>query len=447
MGRRERKRSPQVSREDTEPAADEEPLSEPLSEPPVQEEDEPEFGFGRRDDSSAAVTRVTGFIAVLLVFVVIAIWNPGHGVSSGTWGFKHKLKKKPPKHMWPSPEDAVPGCTPVGNVSRSRPPARMSRVFLLQRDERKNLADMINYHRQAFSPDQIVILDHRSEDSLTKRVLQRFSQVGGHVWRCERDYAQHRADMMSRVMKLYAPYSTYLIPLEADEMLALHTQNDTLDWSSAALSSALASLPDSAKMFKARTTAGVPHDCPNMPLSEEQSESALVAEKCLGAAKPLDGFSCGSRTFYRGDDFAATDDRNTIGATTAQPDPLKNAGACVQGGLEPLYHRSPLVIIHFQVGSLNDLVMRVMRQAARLSPARCNQKDRPHVSSEIKELQMYCQWHATISKAELNLTAIRPRYERTYCAPPETLVSLQAALRRACFPPTSAHSLVPVGGM
>jgi len=105
------------------------------------------------------------------------------------------------------------------------------------------------------------------------------------------------------------------------------------------------------------------------------------------------------------------------------------------------------VIIHFQVGSLNDLVMRVMRQAARLSPARCNQKDRPHVSSEIKELQMYCQWHATISKAELNLTAIRPRYERTYCAPPETLVSLQAALRRACFPPTSAHSLVPVGGM
>ena len=53
----------------------------------------------------------------------------------------------------------------------------------------------------------------------------------------------------------------------------------------------------------------------------------------------------------------------------------------------------------------------------------------------------------TLSKAELNLTAVRPRYERTYCAPPETLVSLQAALRRACFPPTSEHSLVPVGGM
>ena len=41
-----------------------------------------------------------------------------------------------------------------------------------------------------------------------------------------------------------------------------------------------------------------------------------------------------------------------------------------------------------------------MRQAARLSPSRCNQRDRPHVSSEVKELQMYCQWHAALSKAE-----------------------------------------------
>ena len=98
--------------------------------------------------------------------------------------------------------------------------------------------------------------------------------------------------------------------------------------------------------------------------------------------------SCSSRTFYRGAAFAATDERHIVGATIARPDPTANAAACLsEGGLELLYHASPLAIIHFQVGSLNDLVMRVMRQAARLSPSRCNQKDRPHLSSEVKELR------------------------------------------------------------
>jgi hypothetical protein len=144
-----------------------------------------------------------------------------------------------------------------------------------------------------------------------------------------------------------------------------------------------------------------------MPHGEGEAEGraeGLVAEKCLGAARPLDAVSCSSRTFYRGAAFAATDERHAVGATTARPDPTANAAACLSdGGLELLYHASSLAIIHFQVGSLNDLVMRVMRQAARLSPSRCNQKDRPHVSSEVKELQMYCQWHAALSKAELNL--------------------------------------------
>lgn len=263
---------------------------------------------------------------------------------------------------------------------------------------------------------------------------------------CERDYAQHRADMMSHVMKLYAPYSTYLIPLDADEMLAVSQDSGSLGWSTAALGSALAALPDDGNMFKLRTTEGVPHDCPNMPQDKVQ-ENSLVAEKCLGAAKPLDSFSCGSRTFYRGEMFAATDDRNAIGATTMLPDPLKNAADCIASGIGSMYHRSPLVIIHFQVGSLNDLVMRVMRQAARLSPARCNQKDRPHVYSEVRELQMYCQWHALLSKSELNLTVIRPRYERSYCVPPESLVSLQDALRQACSPSSSAKIITSVGSM
>ena len=99
------------------------------------------------------------------------------------------------------------------------------------------------------------------------------------------------------------------------------------------------------------------------------------------------------------------------------------------------------------MGSLNDLVMRVMRQAARLSPARCNQRDRQHTYSEVKQLQMYCQWHATISKAELNLSAVRPRYEAAYCAPAESLVSLQAALRQACFPASAVPARRLVVGM
>ena len=188
--------------------------------------------------------------------------------------------------------------------------------------------------------------------------------------------------------------------------------------------------------------------------------------------------SCSSRTFYRGAAFAATDERHIVGATIARPDPTANAAACLsEGGLELLYHASPLAIIHFQVGSLNDLVMRVMRQAARLSPSRCNQKDRPHVSSEVKELQMYCMWHAALSKvelnltnpnpnpnpnpspnpnpdpnpnlskAELNLTAIRPAYERTYCAPAAGMLSLQAALKQACFPASSERSISAAPGM
>ena len=88
-----------------------------------------------------------------------------------------------------------------------------------------------------------------------------------------------------------------------------------------------------------------------------------------------------------------------------------------------------------------------MRQAARLSPSRCNQKDRPHVSSEVKELQMYCMWHAALSTAELNLTAIWPRYERTYCTPAAGMLSLQEVLKQACFPASSARSIGATPGM
>lgn len=226
-----------------------------------EEEDEPErYPAAKRhdgDDScSWTVVRTASFGATLIFFVLLAVWNPGNGTRHG---HKHKRKWPKPKPLWPPAGQEVQGCNPVGNASTGSPVNRIARVFLLQRDERKNLADMINYHRQGLSPDQIVVLDHRSDDALTRRVLTRFSAAGGHVWRCERDFAQHRADMMSSVMRLYAPFSTYLIPLDADEMLAVSAKG-SLAWSAAELNTALAALPEAAKMFKVRTTAGVPHD-------------------------------------------------------------------------------------------------------------------------------------------------------------------------------------------
>lgn len=430
-----------AARGERRPSFDEEEDDEPERYPAASKRDESD------DSCSWTVVRTASFGATLIFFVLLAVWNPGNGTHHG---HKHRRNRPKPKPLWPPAGQEVQGCNPVGNASTGLPVNRIARVFLLQRDERKNLADMINYHRQGLSPDQIVVLDHRSDDALTRRVLTRFSAAGGHVWRCERDFAHHRADMMSSVMRLYAPFSTYLIPLDADEMLAVSAKG-SLTWGAAELNTALAALPEAAKMFKVRTTAGMPHDCPDMPHGEGEAEGraeGLVAEKCLGAARPLDAVSCSSRTFYRGAAFAATDERHAVGATTARPDPTANAAACLSdGGLELLYHASSLAIIHFQVGSLNDLVMRVMRQAARLSPSRCNQKDRPHVSSEVKELQMYCQWHAALSKAELNLTAIRPAYEHAYCAPAAGLLSLQAALKQACFPASSERSISATPGM
>ena len=94
---------------------------------------------------------------------------------------------------------------------------------------------------------------------------------------------------------------------------------------------------------------------PDMPHTEREADSAaegLVAEKCLGTARPLESLSCSSRTFYRGAAFAATDERHAVGATTALPNPTANAAACLsEGGLELLYHASSLAIIHFQVGT------------------------------------------------------------------------------------------------
>jgi hypothetical protein len=227
-----------------------------------EEDDEPEHypAASKRDESddscSWTVVRTASFGATLIFFVLLAVWNPGNGTHHG---HKHRRNRPKQKPLWPPAGQEVQGCNPVGNASTGLPVNRIARVFLLQRDERKNLADMINYHRQGLSPDQIVVLDHRSDDALTRRVLTRFSAAGGHVWRCERDFAHHRADMMSSVMRLYAPFSTYLIPLDADEMLAVSAKG-SLTWGAAELNTALAALPEAAKMFKVRTTAGVPHD-------------------------------------------------------------------------------------------------------------------------------------------------------------------------------------------
>ena len=159
-----------------------------------EEEDEPyPAAFKREDDDACSwtVLRTASFGATLIFFVLLAVWNPGNGTPHG---HKHRRNRPKPKPIWPPAGQEVQGCNPVGNASAGLPVSRAARVFLLQRDERKNLADMINYHRQGLSPDQIVVLDHRSDDALTRRVLARFSAAGGHVWRCERDFTQHRAD-------------------------------------------------------------------------------------------------------------------------------------------------------------------------------------------------------------------------------------------------------------
>ena len=160
-----------------------------------EEDDEPyPAAFKREDDDDACswtVLRTASFGATLIFFVLLAVWNPGNGTPHG---HKHRRNRPKPKPIWPPAGQEVQGCNPVGNASAGLPVSRAARVFLLQRDERKNLADMINYHRQGLSPDQIVVLDHRSDDALTRRVLARFSAAGGHVWRCERDFTQHRAD-------------------------------------------------------------------------------------------------------------------------------------------------------------------------------------------------------------------------------------------------------------
>ena len=310
MGRRrDRPSSPLESREEP-PAVEEKEEEEPRA---FEEEDDDEplqpackaTQYDEEDDQcipSWNVVRAGALGAMLVLSFLLAIWHPA-GTHKTGWPSKFYSKRKL-KKPWPEPGEEVPGCNPVGNASKGRPSARLVRVFLLQRDERKNLADMINYHRQVLSPDQIVILDHRSDDGLTKRVLARFNGAGGHVWRCERDFAQHRADMLSGVMRLYAPYSTYLLPLDADEMLAvavpaaplappavassggassasgadapssgrtagasLGAAGASLAWSAAELSGALAALPEQAlyihvcaRRMRARVRASRPCD-------------------------------------------------------------------------------------------------------------------------------------------------------------------------------------------
>jgi hypothetical protein len=345
--------------------------------------------------------------------------------------------------------------------SRSQHQHSLARFVIFQRDLGHKLQDLIAHYHSAVPFDSLVIIDHNGSDKVTSNLLQQYSQLGAHIWKCRGSFDQ-KAIMWSHVAKFYANASDFVFPLDGDEyMTILHQSSDdddesfSLRWNHEVLQKELSRLEDNGLTFKTIRSNPFPIDCelnddqtPITTNSHHQHHQTNVisrsSSQCRLKYTVSDiGHYCYNKIFYRGHDLT--------GITHGNHNPPNHVGpACrekykfnkdlensspIQSS-DGLYNLSNFTIIHMQSIEFSDFILHRLRGASdkefnKITKAKkgaCN----PYGSSGH-----YCDGWLELVDVSFDFYKMKDIYKKTKCKwdPTKTmLLPLDETFGPSCQP-------------
>lgn len=269
----------------------------------------------------------------------------------------------------------------------------LARFVIFQRDLGHKLQDLVAHYHSAVPFDSLVIIDHNGSDKVTADLLQQYSKLGAHIWRCKGSFDQ-KAIMWSHVAKFYANASDFVFPLDGDEYMTIlqqqqqvpdHNNNESLPllrWNHEALQNELSQLQDNGLAFKTIRSNPLPIDCEldedQMPITTRTSTIhqpnvvSRSSSQCRLKYTVSDiGHYCYNKVFYRGRDLTGIthgnhNPPNHVGPACREKykfnkdledsSPIKNS--------DGLYNLSNFTIIHMQSIEFSDFVLHRLRGAS-----------------------------------------------------------------------------------
>lgn len=199
----------------------------------------------------------------------------------------------------PRAEDSLP----VGNASIM--------VFCFVRDEYQLLKHWIPYHADLVGMENIMIIDHGSNEE-TKSLIKGFTSMGLRVYDAGSFPFTEKEMVLSRVMGRFKHYR-FLVPMDSDEFLCLHTENG-MDCSKMGILKAFDALPCRPVLFKMGT-----FEVCNKPDADYKDPLMEMTTFHFFPPETTEVFSTAahSKSFFPGSHFISTDAGNHHGVIEA----------------------------------------------------------------------------------------------------------------------------------
>ena len=192
----------------------------------------------------------------------------------------------------------APGSASLLNGAIAPTPSPPSQVGLL--------ADWVAYHAHLFGMHHLYVIDHKSSNTSLLDDLRRWQTQGLNVIPFQGSFRE-KHEMLSKVMHSAAASARFVVPLDADEFLAVeHTAGTVITSRKAILGEFDRLVVDGRKYKVATRQAGCPAEG---SLAADLHRPALSSHFHNSVRSPM------SKTFYNGGtDFISTDQGNHFGA-------------------------------------------------------------------------------------------------------------------------------------
>lgn len=125
----------------------------------------------------------------------------------------------------PSNATSTAGASLADAVAQQAAGGALAHVFLFQRNGGGDLRAWLDYHAYIFGHAALHVIDHRSNDSTTLKLLERYRNKGVATHVCEKAYTRKHA-CMTHVMSGYVNRTALLIPLDIDEFVVFTSKID-----------------------------------------------------------------------------------------------------------------------------------------------------------------------------------------------------------------------------
>jgi hypothetical protein len=174
-------------------------------------------------------------------------------------------------------------------------------IFCFVQDEYQLMKHWIPYHSDLVGMKNIMIIDHGSNEE-TKSLFDGFASKGLQVYDAGAFPFTEKEMVLSRVMGKFKHYG-FLVPMDSDEFLCLHTE-DRMDCSKTGILKAFDALPPGPAVFKMGT-----FDVCDSPVADYEDPLLEMTSFHFFPPETAEVFSTGapSKSFFPGSHFVSTD--------------------------------------------------------------------------------------------------------------------------------------------